>query len=125
MIPIQEPGQENKVPSATHQAWQKLSSIARDQKIQPFPKHNLTSVKRIHSVEKCYICSGIHKVGVDVPKCCKLGIAGNHLFEHFFDDLIHNENACICSLSTLAEVLPKLALQSSNTGNNVSPDIEE
>ena len=125
LIPIQEPEQENKVPSATHQAWQKLSSITRDPKFQPLPKQNLTSVKRIHSVEKCCFCSRRHKVGVDVPKCCKLGIAEDHLFEHFLDDLIYNTNSCLCSLSTLAEVLPKLASQNSNTGNNSSSNIEE
>ena len=125
LIPIQEPEQGNKVPSATHQAWQKLSSIGRDQKFQLLPKHNLTAVKRIHSVEKCCFCSRRHKVGVDVPKCCEFGIAEDHLFEHFFDVLIYNKNSCLCSLSTLAEVLPKLASQSSNTGNNSSSNFEE
>ena len=124
LIPIEESNEEIRVPSASHQAWEKLSLKERAQDNKPSFKHTLTIVKRRHSVPKCCSCYRKNKVGVDIPKCCELGIAEDHLYEHFFDDLILNTNACLCSLSTLAEVLPKLASQNTNTGNT-SSDIEE
>ena len=95
VIPIHSPEQDIRVPSASLKAWEQLPFRARSQDTLSSQQHNSTCDKWRNSLPKCCICYRGHKVGVDVPKCCAIGIAEDHLFEHFFDDLIHNENACM------------------------------
>ena len=125
VIPIPKEEPEIRVASTSHRAWETIPPITRAHDELITPKPILTSVNSKNSISKCCSCSRGHKIGVDVPKCCSFGIAEDHLFEHFFDDLVFDTNSCICSLSTLAEVLPKLASQNPNTGSHSSSNIEE
>ena len=125
VIPIPTAEPEKKVALALQPAWKNIPPTARDQDTLDSLQHILPSVNRKNSLPKCCSCSRGHKVGVDVPKCCAFGIAEEHLFEHFFDDSVFNTNSCECSISTLSEVLPKLASQTSNTSSKPSSNIEE
>jgi hypothetical protein len=125
VIPLSYSNTESRKQSGSYPAWEELPEIKkkprkRCQSINP-------SVFKHHNTEgqKCFLCSRGHKVGFNAPKCCAFGLAEEHLFEHFFDDLLSETDSCICSLSTLAEILPKLATLNQTTGFNSSSNKEE
>ena len=124
VIPLSYSNPESRAQCGSYPAWEELPEInkktrKRSQIINP-------SVINHHNTEgqKCLFCSRRHKVGVNAPKCCAFGIAEEHLFEHFFDDLLSQTDSCICSLSTLADILPKLAPHNQTTGSNSFSNIE-
>lgn len=124
VIPLNVSAPESEIPSVSHLAWEELPET-NDRRIQNSSIKILSSVNYHSTGQKCCFFSRGHKIGVDVPKCCEFGIAEEHLIEHFYDDLLSSTSSCICSLNTLAEILPKLTNQNQTTGLNSSSDSKE
>ena len=109
MIPLEKHKSESRISSSSYTAWQEIPTDNSKIKDQCISQKLSFLTNYVTAEPKCYSCLRSHRVGVNPPKRCAFGVADEHLFKHLFDDFLFENNSCICSLRTLAVILPRFA----------------